>query len=321
MKFLKPLIKIAISVVLIGIVLRAFDVRGVVAEIAKVDATTLLACVSITVAIAFLHTGRWLAVLNANGSALRFKTALQLVLIGHFFNQALPSSVGGDAVRVWCAYRAGLSFKAAANTVIVDRAITLFSLLLMSAAGLPWLFDLVTDPVARWALSTVICAGVAGFGAFLALRTLPKVLTRWRAVRALLALAQLARNVVFNGRYAMTSILLSIASFAAFAVIVFMLGRAMQLDITLAACVLLVPPVILITVVPVSIAGWGVREGAMVVAFGFINVPANAAFAMSVLFGLTLAAASLPGSLLWWMSGYSVKNIAPVDPALDPAER
>ena len=59
------------------------------------------------------------------------------------------------------------------------------------------------------------------------------------------------------------------------------------------------------TVVPVSIAGWGVREGAMVVAFGFINVPAGAAFAVSVLFGLTLAAASLPGSLFWWLSGYS----------------
>jgi hypothetical protein len=84
----------------------------------------------------------------------------------------------------------------------------------------------------------------------------------------------------------------------------------MQLEVSLRDCILLVPPVILVTVVPISIAGWGVREGAMVVAFGFIGVPANAAFAVSVLFGLTLAAASLPGSLLWWMSRYSVRNAA-----------
>ena len=83
----------------------------------------------------------------------------------------------------------------------------------------------------------------------------------------------------------------------------------MQLEVALKDCVLLVPPVILITVVPVSIAGWGVREGAMVVAFGFIQVPASAAFALSVLFGLTLAVSSLPGSLLWWSSGYSMKNV------------
>ena len=91
----------------------------------------------------------------------------------------------------------------------------------------------------------------------------------------------------------------------------------MQLDVRLLDCILLVPPVILVTVVPISIAGWGVREGAMVVAFGFIDVPASAAFAVSVLFGLTLAAASLPGSLIWWLSGYSVRNVAANTAALE----
>ena len=76
-----------------------------------------------------LHTLRWMAVINANGHRLTFKTALRFVLIGHFFNQALPSSVGGDAMRVWCAYRAGLVFSTAAKTVIIDRLFTLVSLL------------------------------------------------------------------------------------------------------------------------------------------------------------------------------------------------
>jgi uncharacterized protein (TIRG00374 family) len=321
MKFIKPLVKIAISVVLIAIVLRTFDVRGVLAHFAKVDFPTLCMAVALALSIALLHTLRWLAVVNANGSKLGFKTALQVVLIGHFFNQALPSSVGGDAVRVWCAYRAGLSFGAAANTVIIDRAVTLFSLLLLSAAGLPWLFEIVNDPVARWALSTVICAGVAGFCAFLALKRLPAVATKWRAVRALLALAALARTVVFTPRYAMPAMLLSILSFVGFAVIVYSLARAMQLDVRLLDSILLVPPVILVTVVPISIAGWGLREGAMVVAFGFINVPASAAFAVSVLFGLTLAAASLPGSLIWWLSGYSVRNLAADKAAADGQPR
>jgi uncharacterized protein (TIRG00374 family) len=233
-----------------------------------------------------------------------------LVLIGHFFNQALPSSVGGDAVRIWCAYRAGLNLSAAANTVIIDRALTLCSLLLLTAAGLPWLFEIITDPAARWALSAVIFSGVAGFGVLLALRRLPQFIARWRVVRVLLGLAALARKVMSRARYALPVILLSVLSFIAFALIVYCIAHAMQLDVTLRDCVLLVPPVILITIVPVSIAGWGVREGAMVVAFGFINVPASAAFAVSILFGLTLAAASLPGSLLWWLSGYSARTVA-----------
>ena len=309
MSSLKIVLKIAISLTLIAIVLHALDVTDLVLHFAKIDAVTILLVISIALSVALLHAARWLAVIKASGVKFTFKNALQLVLIGHFFNQTLPSSVGGDAVRIWCAYRAGLNFGIAASTVIVDRAFTLFSLLLLTAAGLPWLFEIVTDPAARWALSAVLFGGIAGFGAFLAPSHLPQFMSRRRVVRALLGLAALARKVMFSGRYVVPVIALSALSYIGFSIIVFYLMTAMQFAITLKDCVLLVPPVILVSVLPISIAGWGVREGAMVVAFGFIDVPAGAAFAVSVLFGLTLAVASLPGAWLWWLSRYSVKNI------------
>jgi len=308
MQLIKPLIKITLSAAMVAIVVHAFDVKGVAAHFMKVDVGTLVLVVAIALGIALLHTLRWMAVIDATGHRLTFKTALRLVLIGHFFNQALPSSVGGDAMRVWCAYRAGLVLSIAVKTVVVDRLLSLVSLLVLAAIGLPWLLDIVIDPVARWALSSVVLAGLAGAAAFLALARLPRFALRWRAVRALVDVAKLSRKVLSHLRYAVPVVGLSIMSFLGFAVIVFAIARAMQIDVTVRDCVLLVPPVILVTVIPVSIAGWGLREGAMVVAFGFINVPAGAAFAMSVLFGLTLAVASLPGSLLWWLSGYSAKT-------------
>jgi len=307
MQLIKPLIKITLSAAMVAIVVHAFDVKGVAAHFMKVDVGTLVLVVAIALGIALLHTLRWMAVIDATGHRLTFKTALRLVLIGHFFNQALPSSVGGDAMRVWCAYRAGLVLSIAVKTVVVDRLLSLVSLLVLAAIGLPWLLDIVIDPVARWALSSVVLAGLAGAAAFLALARLPRFALRWRAVRALVDVAKLSRKVLSHLRYAVPVVGLSIMSFLGFAVIVFAIARAMQIDVTVRDCVLLVPPVILVTVIPVSIAGWGLREGAMVVAFGFINVPAGAAFAMSVLFGLTLAVASLPGSLLWWLSSYSAK--------------
>jgi len=305
MQLIKPLIKITLSAAMVAIVVHAFDVKGVAAHFMKVDVGTLVLVVAIALGIALLHTLRWMAVIDATGHRLTFKTALRLVLIGHFFNQALPSSVGGDAMRVWCAYRAGLVLSIAVKTVVVDRLLSLVSLLVLAAIGLPWLLDIVIDPVARWALSSVVLAGLAGAAAFLALARLPRFALRWRAVRALVDVAKLSRKVLSHLRYAVPVVGLSIMSFLGFAVIVYAIARAMQIDVTVRDCILLVPPVILVTVIPVSIAGWGLREGAMVVAFGFINVPPGAAFAMSVLFGLTLAVASLPGSLLWWLSGYS----------------
>jgi glycosyltransferase 2 family protein len=194
--------------------------------------------------------------------------------------------------------------------VIIDRVMTLLSLVLMSAVGLPWLFDIVTDPVARWTFALVIASGALLFAALIALSGLRKLMTRWQFLRPVIALAALGRKTALDLRYALPVILLSVASFVVFACIVFMLAREMRLNVSLLDCVLLVPPVILVTVVPVSIAGWGVREGAMVIAFGFLHVPASAAFALSVLFGLTLAVASLPGSIIWWLSGYRAERAA-----------
>ena len=50
--------------------------------------------------------------------------------------------------------------------------------------------------------------------------------------------------------------------------------------------------------IPISLAGWGVREGALVFLFGLYGVPAGTAFAISILFGACLVIASAPGILV-----------------------
>jgi uncharacterized membrane protein YbhN (UPF0104 family) len=309
MKLIKTLAKVAISLILIWAVLHAFDVKGVFQYLLRVDAGTMALVLICALCVVPLHTLRWMIAIEAGGGHMPFGTALRIVLIGHFFNQTLPSSVGGDAVRIWCAFRAGLGAGDAARTVILDRAISLVGLLLMAGAGLPWLFDIVTDQAARMAIAAVILIGIFGFLAFLALPLLPPSLLRWRIARHLVELAILARRLTFTPRYMAPILALAIAGFVIFIFIVYWLAAALHLGIRFTDCLLLVPPVLLISVIPVSVAGWGVREGAMVVAFGFIQAPPGAAFAVSVLFGLVIAAASLPGALLWLAGGYTAKNL------------
>ena len=59
------------------------------------------------------------------------------------------------------------------------------------------------------------------------------------------------------------------------------------------------PPVILITTIPISIAGWGLRESAMVAIFGFISIVQEDAIALSLLFGLPCACVVYPGLVIW----------------------
>ena len=62
------------------------------------------------------------------------------------------------------------------------------------------------------------------------------------------------------------------------------------------------PLVSLVTFLPVSVAGWGLRESSMVVALGLIGVPSAEAFSLSVLFGLVVMASGIPGGVLWLIS-------------------
>ncbi|MBF0247192.1 MAG: flippase-like domain-containing protein [Alphaproteobacteria bacterium] len=84
---------------------------------------------------------------------------------------------------------------------------------------------------------------------------------------------------------------------------VYALAVGMGNDIGIVECLVLFPPVLLVQTLPISIAGWGVREGAMVTLFAFAGVSADSALALSLLFGVAIAVTSLPGAILWVLSG------------------
>ena len=66
-------------------------------------------------------------------------------MIGAFFNQTLPSSIGGDAVRLWLVNRTGAGWRAATYSILTDRAIGLIALALIIVASLPWSYGMIAD--------------------------------------------------------------------------------------------------------------------------------------------------------------------------------
>jgi hypothetical protein len=92
-----------------------------------------------------------------------------------------------------------------------------------------------------------------------------------------------------------------------FAVILIGMGVAFPLAL---GCALLVPAIVEITMLPISLAGWGVREGAAVVAFGALGLPADQALGSSIAFGLTVAAVSVLGGILWLIDRRQMTNIS-----------
>lgn len=325
---LKLAIKVAISAVLIWLLARSFDIATLFSQLAQVRIEGPLIAVLVLFALSTVQAWRWVWVFRALDMRVSFAKAWRIVLIGLFFNQTLPSSVGGDAARVWRVYRDGHSVVTAANSVILDRLVALAALLLIAVLGQPVIFGLVGDSPARWAVPIVVAAGLFGFAILLGFDRLPARLLRRGPGRAAALLSADARRLFLSPAHLLPVLALSMVIHAVVSLVVMLLAYALGMHVGVLDCLVLVPPVILMSMIPVTIAGWGVREGAMVTAFGLIGVPADKAFVLSVLFGLVVLVVSAPGGLVWLLTGRrafgplpATKPSAPSGPSNDGDEQ
>ena len=76
-------------------------------------------------------------------------------------------------------------------------------------------------------------------------------------------------------------------------------ARAVGADVSPQALLVCIPLALLAATAPISIGGWGIREGALVALLHLYGTPPDAALALSIVFGLSLMVASLPGLVVW----------------------
>jgi uncharacterized membrane protein YbhN (UPF0104 family) len=230
------------------------------------------------------------------GRALRFS------FIGQFFNQTLPSSVGGDAMRIWLLARTQFGWGPSFYSVMVDRFFGVLVLALLVLGGLPWSLDLIESKTGR---VTLLLAGMASFGAclaFIAINIVPKAwMRRFWISHHLGAAARLAWTSLSVPGIAIRIIGLSLLIHAGNVTVAWCLAQAIGAPVAWTQALFVVLPVLLITTIPLSVAGWGVRETAMVAAFGYVGLQPGDGLVVSVLMGLTGFALGIAGGLLWFL--------------------
>jgi len=247
----------------------------------------------------FVCGGRWRMVLAALGARMPFLMSVELFMIGIFFGQVLPGAVGGDAVRIWKTREAGLSLSHSVNSVLLERVITVFALMLLAAICQPFLHESLAGLVPIWLFPAVAFMGFCGIIVLMLLDKLPDSLTHFRIVRGFFALAADGRRLFLSFRQGLPTLIVTILGHVNLVLGMWALGRGIGAPVTIGDCLVLVPPVILAATLPISISGWGVRENMTVLLFAGIGVSHEQSAAMSLLFGLISLLVSLPGGLFW----------------------
>jgi glycosyltransferase 2 family protein len=263
----------------------------------------LLAAAFIFFQNAIVVTWRWERVVAAIDAALPPWRLLKTTVITLFFNQVLPSTIGGDGMRIWLLRGMGRPIGIAFRSVLIDRLIGFFGLLLLGLVGSLYLMIRLEDSGPVWLVALISLAGLTLIALAPALVGVMKLLPFDRLRQVFENLAREVSQLIRNRRRLTRLIVASIVGQLALASAVFCLGRDLEVPMDLLGVFAVVPGVMVASSIPISIAGWGVREASMVVGLGLLGVGQSDAAIISIGFGLLVLSFGLLGGLVWLVRG------------------
>ncbi len=302
---MKPLIRPLVSAaILLGLAGR-MDWAQVAAAFRSLRWGDWLAALAVFLATQAVSALRWQWLARPLGFTQPLRRFVGLYFVGMFFNLLLPTSIGGDAVRAVALHPGPGRRVAAFLSVLLDRLSGLLVLLALACAAAA----VCPVPLPLWVKLAV--GGAAG-GAAVALAVLPastRLLARLDATgpgrghRLLAKLRHLATSLrgawsVYRrrpGLLAATTGLSAVVQLAG-VVQVALIGRSVGADVPLAVYGVAVPMVALLTLLPVSLNGMGVREAGMILFLGPAGVPAGTAVTVAFLWFCVQTAAGLAGA-------------------------
>jgi len=295
------LLKIAVSVGSFLVIFRSIAWADVIHVLKHAQYSLMLLALAVFATAQIFSALRCVYVARVLGGPLSLRTSLRAHFVGLWFNQVLPTGLGGDVVKI-AILRKSLGLSIAIRSAVLDRISGLIFLLVATTVALP-----IYGVVFRSHPEVIASVGVIGVGGsatiFLAAWIAHNLSRRTSISPALLRSIRVFSDVwsFKSGRPLLEQICTSaIVHFNGIATYAF-LGYALGVHASILAFVLVVPVVFLITLIPVSFAGWGIREVGAVLMFNLVGVGKEVALAMSVSFGLLLIVAGLPGLFIWML--------------------
>jgi len=283
-----------VSVALLVAVALWVEPAAVVAEVTRLAPEWVLAALAVSVLQVMLSAWRWQFTAGRVDVPLRFRYALREYYLALLVNQLLPGGVLGDAGRAHRHARQAASKGSAWRAVVIERASGQMAVALLT------LVALLTSPLWHAALGgtglLVLAAGVVALVLVVAAlgiwcrRERGPTLPSW-----CVALGRDVRRGLLERRVWPLQLASSLAIVISYGLVMVCAARAIGSEMPALDILALAPVLLLAMLVPLSIAGWGLREGAAAGIWVLVGLPAAQGVAISLAYGVLVLLSSLPG--------------------------
>jgi len=294
-KFLWLFFRVVVSGILITYLLYKVDIKSIFSSLNSVNLFWLALAFSLIFLGNLISGYRWQLLLTTQDIHIPLKTLISSLLVGRFFNNFLPSTIGGDIVRVYDTSKYSKNTAVSMTAILIERLTGFLALLLIAAFALVFGFHTIGYTFLLWVLigffSLILLLFLALFNATLSrqfrrifdFRGLSRIKGKIDKVYQALNLYKSKRKDL------LVTFLLGLALQVAAVAHYYLIGLALGLNVSILYFFIIIPLVLLILLLPVSINGIGVRENAYVLFFGKIGVEGSISIALSWLaFGMIL---------------------------------
>ncbi len=317
-KIILLIIRIVVSISLIAYLIKTQlkDLSGIIKILKSSNKILLLLSLSTHVFGTWITAFRWKTLLNTQNVRLGIGTLSITVLIGQFFNNILPTSIGGDVFRTYDASKkAGIPMGTSASIILVERFSGVVSAAVYAVAALFLGFTAIGNqpviiPIIIFFIVTIIIA-------FLIINPsvfkLGRIFNRFRLMRKLREkLSNVYNTLTSFKKYKLVLIRVLIYSFLLqFSVILnyYLAARALGINLTLTAFIFIVPVVAIIAMIPISIGGIGLRESSIVFIMVALGVANDKAALCSLLILFMLVLVGIVGGIIYVIRPYFERRL------------
>ncbi|HEX5069917.1 MAG TPA: lysylphosphatidylglycerol synthase transmembrane domain-containing protein [Vicinamibacterales bacterium] len=297
-------VKITVSAGLLYLLFTRIEMAKVWAHMREASAGWILFSFAIYFVMLMVSTVRWRSLLRTQRVEIPFGTLVNSYLAATFANNFLPSNIGGDVIRIADTARTAKSRTLAAAVVLADRGIGIVGLGFIAACGssLAARRSEIIGPIGPALFWLGLAAATAAVVLVIArpehLRTLARPLhlihAEWVG-RRMTTITDALHNFRKAPGVLVGAFLLSIVVQALLVGFYVAVATALRVSVPIGHMAMLVPVSFLVQMLPVSVNGFGVREGTFVAYLAQIGIPKESAVALSLIGAVLIMAFSMLG--------------------------
>jgi len=313
-KNLSIVLRVTVSLIFVGLLVWVFrkDIPDIAGVLKSVDRHYFLLAVLFNIVALGVVSQRLRLILNVQGLKLTLGEAIYLTFIGIFFNNFLPTSIGGDLVKAYYATKKSEKKLESFSAVFFDRFFGFLSIGLLAFLGIIFMNGRIKDPKLFWGCLIFSVVVLATLILFLNKRITKKLFSKLLHLPAFQKDSKLRK--LYNALNAYKEhkllvakvIMISLLAQVVAVISLYCIIKSISQEISFFNLLLVTPLVSVASMMP-SINGLGVREGAFVVFLGeFISK--GSAMAVSILFLAVVLITSFIGGVLYLFSGRLYKT-------------